>query len=163
MTRCFVLMGVMGSGKTSVGEALAAVAKITFVDGDSLHPPANIEKMSTGIPLTDDDRAPWLVDVGRCLARTEGRVAIGCSALKRAYRDIIRAEAQEAVRFLHLHTTRDVLAERVTGRGGHFMPPALLDSQLATLEPLASDEDGVVIDIDASLDAVIEAVVAAVG
>ena len=156
--RCYVLMGVMGSGKTSIGRALAQRIAITFIDGDSLHPPSNIEKMSSGVPLTDADRAPWLADVGRTLHDTEGPVAIGCSSLKKSYRDIIRNAAKEPVRFLHLHTTKEILTERTQGRDGHFMPPALLESQLATLELLDPDEDGQVIDINQPLNSVVDAV-----
>lgn len=156
--RCYVLMGVMGSGKTSIGQAMAEQAPtMTFIDGDSLHPAHNIEKMSRGEPLTDADRAPWLSDVGRTLATTPSFAVIGCSALKRGYRDIIRLAAAEPVRFLHLHTTKEVLAKRVGSRDGHFMPPALLESQLATLEPLQPDEDGRVIDIDRPLGDVVTA------
>ena len=154
--RCYVLMGVSGCGKTSVGEALAEKADLSFIDGDELHPPASIEKMANGIPLDDDNRAPWLADVGRALAKTEGPVVIGCSALKRIYRDWIREHAAEPVGFIHLHASKAVLEKRVTERTGHFMPPALLDSQFATLEHLDADEDGRVIDIDRPFPAVLE-------
>ena len=153
--RCYVLMGVSGCGKTSVGTALARVCGMTFIDGDELHPQSNIDKMASGQPLDDADRAPWLRQVGQALARAEGPVAIGCSALKRIYRDWIRAEAGEPVRFLHLDAPKDVLARRVAERKGHFMPPALLDSQFAALERLGPDELGVEIDISQSFDAVV--------
>lgn len=153
--RCFVLMGVSGCGKTSVGEALASQGGINFFDGDDLHPAENIAKMSLGEPLDDADRAPWLAKVGRRLAQSEGRVVIGCSALKRSYRDIIRHNAGEPVAFLHLSAPRSVLAERVADRPGHFMPSSLLDSQFATLEPLHDDEQGAVIDIDQPLAGVV--------
>ena len=142
----FVIMGVSGCGKTSVGHALAKSLGLTFIDGDDLHPQSNIEKMASGVPLTDADRAPCLAAVGQALAAAPPPAAIGCSSLKRAYRDILRAEAG-AITFLHLHTAREVLAKRMAEREGHFMPAALLDSQLATLEPLEADEAGVVIDI----------------
>ena len=154
--RCYVIMGVAGCGKTSVGEALAQRGLVTFVDGDALHTPENIEKMSSGIPLNDDDREPWLQDVGRNLKATDGPVAIGCSALKRSYRDIIRDSAGEPVFFLHLNATQSVVAGRMAARAGHFMPPALLDSQYATLEALRTDEDGQGIDISQEFDAVVE-------
>jgi len=154
--RCYVLMGVSGCGKTSVGQRLAQRGDVTFIDGDALHPPANIEKMANGIPLDDDDRAPWLADVGRALNLTEGPVVIGCSALKRMYRDWIRDHAAEPVAFVHLHAPKAVLAKRVSERAGHFMPPSLLDSQFATLEPLGADEEGCVVDIGRPLSAVVD-------
>lgn len=145
--RCYVLMGVSGCGKSSVGVALAVMCGMTFVDGDDLHPQSNIEKMSRGEPLTDTDRASWLADVGRPLAKGSKPVVIGCSALKKNYRNIIRSEVPEPVHFLHLDAPQDVLARRVAGRGGHFMPTTLLDSQFATLERLENDEWGGQIDI----------------
>ena len=148
-------MGVSGCGKTSVGQALAERGQITFLDGDDLHPAENIAKMSRGAPLNDADRAPWLAEVGRKLAGHEGRVVIGCSALKRSYRDIIRLHAGAPVTFLHLAAPRAVLAKRVANRPGHFMPAALLDSQFAALEQLHADEAGVVISIDQPLACVV--------
>ena len=145
--RCYVLMGVSGCGKSSVGTALSVVCGMDFIDGDDLHPRENIEKMASGLPLDDNDRAPWLTRVGQTLADTEGPVVIGCSALKKKYRDRIRRQVPEPVRFMHLDAPKDVLARRVSGRAGHFMPPALLDSQFADLEPLGPDELGAEIDI----------------
>ena len=150
MTRVqLVVMGVSGSGKSTVGEALAVELGVPFIDGDALHPAANIAKMAAGIPLTDEDRIPWLYSVGRALAETgaEG-VVVACSALKRAYRDLIRSEAPEAV-FAELDGTHDLLAARMAARPGHFMPVSLLDSQLATLQPLQTDEAGMRIDVGA--------------
>ncbi len=152
----FVVMGVSGCGKTSVGQALAARCGLTFIDGDDLHPPANIAKMSAGQPLDDADRAPWLADVGKALSRQD-KVVIGCSALKVAYRDTIRQFAAHAVHFLHLAAPQSVLAARVNVRADHFMPPALLDSQYAALEPLGHAENGRTIDIDQPFDAVVAA------
>ena len=149
-------MGVAGCGKSTVGAALAARNGAQYLDGDDLHPPANIAKMSAGQPLTDTDRAPWLDFVGRALADTSGTVIIGCSALKRAYRDRIRAAAAEPVAFLHLAGTRAVIEARMHLREGHFMPVSLLYSQFATLEPLQPDEDGLAVDIDQPLDAVVQ-------
>lgn len=154
--RCYVLMGVSGCGKTSVGLALAKPGDITFVDGDALHPPANIAKMASGTPLNDVDRAPWLADVGRTLAETDGPVAIGCSALKKKYRDWIRDAVGEPVGFIHLDAPKDVLEQRVNDRDGHFMPAGLLDSQLAALEPLDADELGSKVDISKPLPDVIQ-------
>lgn len=143
-----VVMGVSGSGKTTTGELLAARLGLTYMDGDALHPQANIDKMSAGIPLTDDDRWPWLAHVGALLAEFPGGAVVGCSALKRSYRDLIRSYAPDVV-FVHAHGTPELLASRMGHREGHFMPTSLLNSQLATLEPLEEDENGVVIDIDA--------------
>jgi carbohydrate kinase (thermoresistant glucokinase family) len=148
-------MGVAGCGKSSVGEALAERCGIEFVDGDTLHPKSNIEKMSSGTPLDDGDRAPWLSRVGRTLAEAKGPIVIGCSALKVKYRDLIRREVSEPVMFLHLDAPQPVLARRMASRTGHFMPPALLDSQFAALEPLGPQEAGAVIDIDAPLEQVV--------
>ena len=147
-----VVMGVSGSGKTTVGERLAAQLGVPFVDGDALHPPANVAKMASGVPLTDDDRAPWLRIVGQAVAGTtpEG-VVVACSALKRSYRDLIRAEAPGTL-FAELDGTRELLAARMSARPGHFMPVSLLDSQLATLEPLQQDEDGLRLDVGGSPD-----------
>ena len=154
----FVVMGVSGCGKTSVGQGLSAELGadfgLVFIDGDDLHPAANIAKMSRGEPLNDADRAPWLRDVGQHLARHKSPVVISCSALKRSYRDIIRATAPQTA-FLHLAAPKPVLAARVAQRKDHFMPPDLLDSQYAALEPLGPDESGTMISIDQPLEAVI--------
>lgn len=141
---CIIVMGVSGCGKSRIGEALAKTLGLRFFDGDSLHPPANIAKMSRGEALNDTDRAPWLDTVGAALGTRADVIA--CSALKRAYRDRIRAQAPDTV-FVHLAGDRAVLAARVASRPGHFMPPALLDSQLTTLEPLQPDEAGIVVDL----------------
>lgn len=142
-----VVMGVSGSGKSTIGALIANKLAVPFVDADSLHPTSNIEKMAAGQPLTDDDRWPWLAKVGQVLAGAgDDGLVVACSALKRKYRDAILAEAPRAL-FVHLSGSKEVLASRVEGRSGHFMPTTLLDSQLATLEPLASDEPGVVVDI----------------
>lgn len=150
----FVVMGVSGCGKSTVGQAAADACTAMFFDGDDLHPPANIDKMSRGIPLNDADRAPWLVRVGEALAAEPGAVAIGCSALKHDYRDLIR-DAAGTVHFIHLHAPKEVLERRVNARKGHFMPPALLDSQFADLEPLGAEEDGIVINIDQPFEGVV--------
>ncbi|MGX9356781.1 gluconokinase [Roseobacteraceae bacterium S113] len=153
--RCYVLMGVSGCGKSSVGGMLAAFCGMQFIDGDDLHPQANVDKMARGTPLDDRDRAPWLARVGQTLARVNGPVVLGCSSLKRRYRDWIRSEVPEPVRFMHLDAPRDVLAARVAKRSGHFMPAALLDSQFATLERLRADELGTEIDIDCTFSDVV--------
>ena len=153
----YVVMGVSGCGKSTVGAAFARAIDAQFVDGDDLHPPENVAKMASGQPLTDADRWPWLDRVGAALT---GDVVIGCSALKRAYRDRIRAVAGP-VRFLHLAGSREVIAARMAARPGHFMPLGLLDSQFAALEPLAPDEDGVTVDIDQPFEAIVTELLAA--
>ena len=152
----YVVMGVSGCGKSTVGAAFAAAIGGRFIDGDDLHPPENVAKMSAGVPLTDADRWPWLTLVGATLT---GDVVVGCSALKRAYRDRIRAVAGP-VRFLHLAGSKAVIAARMAARPGHFMPLGLLDSQFAALEPPGPDEDAVTVDIDQSLDAIVAALLA---
>ena len=151
-----VVMGVSGSGKSTVGAALAQRLGIPFADADDFHPPANIAKMTAGEPLDDADRRPWLEAIGDWLAdhATDGGV-VSCSALKVAYRDQLRTHAPRA-RFVHLAGSREVIARRQASRPGHFMPASLLDSQFATLEPLAPHEDGVVIDVEQSVDAIVQ-------
>ncbi|HEY4152825.1 MAG TPA: gluconokinase, partial [Pseudolysinimonas sp.] len=136
-TRPIVVMGVSGSGKTTVGAALADALGVRFVDGDALHPAANVAKMAAGIPLEDADRAPWLDAIGAVLA--SGPVVVACSALKRTYRDRLRAAAP-MLELVFLDGSRELLASRMTARPGHFMPASLLDSQLATLERPTPDE-----------------------
>ena len=140
-----VVMGVSAVGKTTVGIALARLLRAEFVDADDLHPAANIAKMATGIPLTDDDRLPWLALVGRALR--PGSVT-ACSALKRSYRDLLRAEAPTAL-FVHLEADPAWIAARAAERPAHFMPPSLLRSQLDALEPLGPDEAGTTVVVDA--------------
>lgn len=143
-----VVMGATAVGKTTVGELLAERCAVEYADADAFHPQANIDKMSGGVPLTDDDRWPWLEAIGRWLAeRTSTGGVVSCSALKRAYRDVLVRSAP-TMRFLHLHGDEDVIRQRIANRKGHFMPPSLVDSQLETLEVLAPDEPGVVIDLE---------------
>ncbi|WP_408898317.1 gluconokinase [Nocardioides sp. R1-1] len=150
-----VVMGVSGSGKSTVGAALAQRLGVPFADADDFHPPANIAKMTAGVALDDDDRIPWLEAIGRWLAEHDGQGGvISCSALKVTYRDRLRAHAPRAA-FVHLHGTREVIARRQASRPGHFMPASLLDSQFATLEPLGPQEAGMVIDVDQSVDAIV--------
>jgi gluconokinase len=156
MTLRVVIMGVAGCGKSSVGEALAQRLQIPYRDGDDLHTPEAVEKMRQGIPLTDDDRWPWLDRVARILA-TEAPILIGCSALKRAYRDRIRAGVGGPVTFVHLSGSRDLIAARMAARTGHYMPTSLLDSQFAALEPPGPDE-AITVDIDRPLDAITDAI-----
>jgi len=146
-------MGVCGAGKTTVGSQLAARSGGMFIDADDLHPPANREKMRSGSPLSDADRAPWLLRVAAALAAGGANgapVFIACSALKRAYRRQLAAAAPAGaapVVFVHLHGPRAELAARLLARAGHYMPASLLDSQLALCEPLAGDEVGFAVDI----------------
>ncbi|GAC1595413.1 MAG: glycoside hydrolase family 3 N-terminal domain-containing protein [Pseudarthrobacter sp.] len=150
-----IVMGVSGCGKTTIGDLVARELGVPFLDGDSLHPVENVAKMAAGIPLTDEDRWPWLATVGSKLADSgSDGLVLACSSLRRSYRDAIRAKAPDTV-FLHLHGSKEVLKARTEGRSGHFMPPALLDSQLATLEPLEADEVGFVVDIAAPVDDVV--------
>lgn len=142
-----VLMGVSGCGKSTVGPVVAAALGVPYLDADALHPAVNVEKMSKGIALADADRIPWLTDVAEHLAAGDAGAVVGCSALKRRYRDIIRERVPE-VKFAHLHGSEEVLRGRVSSRADHFMPASLLDSQLATLEPLGPDEAGDVFDIE---------------
>ncbi len=130
-----VVMGVSGSGKSTVGLAVAEHVRLPFIDGDSLHPRSNIDKMSAGLPLTDDDRWPWLARIGMALHDAEGGLVISCSALRKAYRDDLRAKTGAPLAFLFLDGTREVLMPRMGLRQGHFMKASMLDSQLATLEP----------------------------
>ncbi|MEM6594913.1 MAG: gluconokinase [Pseudomonadota bacterium] len=148
-------MGVSGCGKSKIGTALSVLCGMDFIDGDDLHPKRNIDKMASGVPLEDADRRPWLASVGQVLAKAEGPIVVGCSALKRCYRDWIRREVPEPVRFLHLDAPKSVLAKRVAGRSGHFMPSKLLDSQFAALERLGASEWGAEIDIIKPYEAVV--------
>jgi carbohydrate kinase (thermoresistant glucokinase family) len=141
------VMGVSAAGKSTVGAALAAVLGAPFEDADDLHPAQNRGKMAAGIPLVDEDRWPWLDAVGeRFREQRSTGLVLACSALRRTYRDRIRRHEADVV-FVHLHGTRDLLAARAASRTGHFMPAALLASQLETLEPLESDERGLTADV----------------
>jgi gluconokinase len=155
MGQLLVVMGVSGSGKSTVGAALAQRLRVPFADADDFHPEANIAKMSAGIALDDHDRRPWLDAIGEWLAAHPDGGVMSCSALKRSYRDRLRHHAS-SVAFLHLAGTPEVLARRMAGRPGHFMPASLLHSQLATLEPLEPDEHGDTLDIDQSVDDLVQ-------
>ncbi len=134
-----VVMGVSGSGKSTVGAALAQRLRVPFIDADTLHPAANIAKMAAGEPLDDDDRYPWLERVGEWLAAQRDGAVVSCSALKRKYRDQLRAHCP-GVEFVHLSGSAELIGGRLATRTDHFMPAALLRSQLDTLEPLGPDE-----------------------
>jgi carbohydrate kinase (thermoresistant glucokinase family) len=143
-----VVMGVAGSGKSTVGRLLARRLGAEFLEGDDLHPPRNIERMAAGIALTDADRRDWLLEIAQQLADARaGRHAlvVSCSALKRGYRDMLRT-ADSGLAFVHLHGDPALLAGRLAARADHFMPGSLLDSQLRTLEPLGPDERALTLD-----------------
>lgn len=144
-----VVMGVSGCGKSTVGRLLADALQVHYVEGDELHPPENVARMAAGIPLTDADRHGWLQAVagqlGNATAEARG-VVVGCSALKRSYRDLLRTAAPD-LRFVHLHGDPALLRERLAARRGHYMPPALLQSQLDTLQPPTPDEPALSLDI----------------
>lgn len=155
MTSLVVVMGVTGSGKSTVGMALAERLGVSFADADDFHSPANVAKMRAGTPLNDDDRRPWLLAIGAWLREHEGTGAVvTCSALKRRYRDTLR-EAAPAITFLHLHGDKDTVRQRVGARPGHFMPTSLVDSQFADLEPLGDDERGTVVDLSLPVDVIV--------
>jgi gluconokinase len=161
--RAIVVMGVSGSGKTTVAERLAGLLGWIFVEGDKLHPEANVEKMRAGVPLTDADRWPWLDRIGEDLqdwARHSRSGVLTCSALKRAYRDRIRA-ARPDVRFVYLQGSAALIGARIAARHHEYMPASLLTSQFAALEEPTPDEGAVTIEASDSLDAAIAEIVAA--
>lgn len=156
-----VIMGVAGSGKSTVAEALRDRLGWPLAEGDDLHPESNVAKMASGIPLTDEDRWPWLRKIAEWMSAEESAGAstiVTCSALKRAYRDRLR-EAPGRVVFVHLAGSEQVLAGRLSARKGHFMPPSLLPSQLDTLEKLGADEDGLTLPITQSVDEIVDEIV----
>lgn len=151
-----VVMGVSGSGKSTVGTALAQRLRVPFIDADTLHPRANIAKMAAGEPLDDDDRFPWLDRVGEWLAAHRRGGVVSCSALKRKYRDQLRGHCPR-VEFLHLAGSPALISGRLAARTGHFMPAALVHSQFKALEPLGADESGATVDAARDVDAIIDA------
>ncbi|WP_337266160.1 gluconokinase [Oryzifoliimicrobium ureilyticus] len=149
-----IVMGVSGSGKTSIGEEIARRLNMAFLEGDSLHPAANIEKMSKGIPLDDEDRMPWLDKIGEQMKSSLNRgesLIVSCSALKRIYRERLRAAAGGKLSFVYLDGSKALLTDRMKHRTGHFMPVSLLESQLNTLEVPTGEPGVVTVDIDASV------------
>lgn len=153
-----VVMGVSGSGKSTVGGMIAGAMGWDLQEGDDLHPQANIEKMAAGHPLCDDDRWPWLDKIARWITeRTDAGEPgiVTCSALKRSYRDVLRGDN---VVFVHLAGSRDQIGQRLTARLDHYMPPSLLDSQISTLEPLDPDEQAIIVDVGGSPAAIVEEV-----
>lgn len=157
-TGLYVIMGVCGSGKSTIGAQLARALDIAFVEGDDLHPPENVKRMAAGIPLTDEDRHGWLIAIAarlRDAKRATLGLVISCSALKRSYRDLLRSVGAADVRFVYLQGIRALLAQRMARRRGHFMPTALLESQLAILEEPTPDERAWVCDIRATPDTIV--------
>ncbi|WP_064706184.1 gluconokinase [Rhizobium bangladeshense] len=152
-----IVMGVSGCGKSSIGEKLAEALHLPFVEGDALHPASNVEKMSKGIPLTDEDRMPWLDLIGKrmqaSLENGEG-IIVSCSALKRIYRDRLRAAAGANLFFVYLEGSKALLTKRMGERKGHFMPVSLLESQLATLEVPTGEPGVVTVDIDDTVEGI---------
>jgi gluconokinase len=157
-----IVMGVSGSGKSTIAAALAARLQWTFEDGDRFHPASNVEKMRAGHPLSDEDRWPWLEaiadEIGR-VCKAGGHVVIACSALKHAYRDVL-LRGRDDVRFVFLNGDQALIAERLARRKGHFMPPGLLDSQFKTLEPPEADERPITVSIDAPVETIIIDIIA---
>jgi len=160
-----VVMGVAGSGKTTVAKGIAVSMNWLFAEGDAFHPEANVEKMHSGVPLTDEDRWPWLRLIGDWMSEQEDAgvsAVVTCSALRRVYRDLLR-EDRPAVRFCHVTSPESTIADRLDHREGHYMPPSLLPSQLATLEPLEDDEPGVTVSGAGSETEVLDRVLHALG
>ncbi len=165
MPCALIVMGVSGSGKSTIGEKLAERLAWRFEDGDRFHPPGNVAKMSAGQPLTDEDRRPWLQAIADEIDRvckTGERAVIACSALKRAYREIL-VHGRDDVRIVYLDGARDLIASRLAARKGHFMPPGLLASQFKTLEPPAANENPVTVSIDAGVEAIVDDIVRQLG
>jgi gluconokinase len=157
-----IVMGVSGSGKSTIAGKLAERLRWTCEDGDRFHPKSNVEKMSAGHPLTDEDRAPWLEAIAGEIdrvCRNGEHAIIACSALKRTYRDIL-VHGRSDVRIIYLEGSRDLIAKRLASRKGHFMPLALLESQFNTLEPPGFDEDPIVADIAPSIEAIVDQILA---
>ncbi len=157
-----IVMGVSGSGKSTIASGLAERLGWRFEDGDRFHPPGNVAKMSAGHPLTDEDRRPWLQaiadEIGR-VCRAGGHLVVACSALKRAYRDVLATDRGD-VRFVFLDGSQALIADRLARRKGHFMPPGLLDSQFKTLEPPQADEQAITVPIDAPVETIVDNIIA---
>jgi gluconokinase len=155
-----VVMGVSGSGKTTIARSLAAAKHWAVLEGDSFHPPANVEKMKAGTPLTDEDRWPWLRAIAAAIdeyrARGENAV-VACSALRRAYRDILIGDRPD-VRLVYLKGSKELIAERMKARKGHFMPASLLDSQFQALEEPGPDENPIIVEIGGTPDEIVQAI-----
>lgn len=159
VARILVVMGVSSSGKSTIGEALASRLGLPFLDADAWHPQANVEKMRAGVPLTDEDRWPWLQRYAQALtqAAKPSRGVVGaCSALRRAYRDYLVECAAEPIRFIYLQGDRALIGERIATRQHHYMPASLLDSQFETLEIPQADENALVVSIDAPVEQIVD-------
>jgi gluconokinase len=155
-----VVGGVSGSGKSTVGQLLAEQLGVPFADGDDFHSKANVDKMTAGIALDDEDRRPWLISIGEWLAGHDRGGVVACSALKRAYRDLIRHGCPDAF-IVQLNGDRDLIAQRQAARHGHFMPATLMDSQWATFELLDEDEAGIVLDVGPAVEKLVDQIVEA--
>jgi gluconokinase len=156
-----VVMGVSGSGKSTIANRLAGRLGWRYEDGDQFHPPANVAKMSAGQPLTDEDRWPWLQAIADEIDRvcaSGARAVVACSALKRAYRDVL-VHDRDDVRIVFLDGTQDLIAARLAARKGHFMPPGLLTSQFGTLERPGTNEQPIIVSIDAPIEAIVDDIV----
>jgi len=165
MPCALIVMGVSGSGKSTIGEKLAARLSLGYEDGDRFHPAGNVAKMSAGHPLTDEDRWPWLQAIANeidRLCQTGQHAVIACSALKRAYRDVL-VHGRSDVRIVFLEGTQQLIADRLGRRKGHFMPPGLLTSQFKTLEPPGDDENPVTASIDGPVDGIVDDIVRQLG
>ncbi|HEU4568170.1 MAG TPA: gluconokinase [Marmoricola sp.] len=160
MAHRIVVGGVSGSGKSTVGRRLAERLDVPFADGDDFHSKANVDKMTAGNALDDDDRRPWLLSIGEWLAAHDHGGVVACSALKRSYRDLIRHTCPDVFQ-VQLTGDRDLIARRQAARHGHFMPTSLMDSQWATFEPLDDDEAGVLIDVGPAVDKLVDQIVEA--
>jgi len=161
--RIAVIMGVSGSGKTTIGRALARRLGWLFQEGDALHPPENVAKMKAGHPLDDEDRAPWLAAIAARIDEWRARGDAGvitCSALKRRYREIVIGDRHD-VRLVYLEGSRELIGESVATRQGHFMPAGLLDSQFAALEPPGPEEHAITVPVDAPIDSIVGRIAAA--
>ena len=156
-----VVMGVSAAGKSMIGSGIADRLGVRFVDGDDLHPPTNVAKMTAGEPLTDDDREPWLDAIAALLGEASEGVVVACSALRASYRSRLRARAGRSIRFVHLDVAEAELQRRIAARTDHFMPPSLLADQLATLEWPGDEPDVVVIDAGHRIDEVVAGATAA--
>ena len=156
-----VVMGVSGSGKSTIADHLAARLGWRYEDADKFHPPANVAKMSAGQPLTDEDRWPWLQAIADEIDRLSAagqRAVVACSALKRSYRDIL-VHGRDDIRIVFLNGTQDLIADRLAARKGHFRPPGLLASQFRTLEPPQPDERPITVSIDAPVEAIVDDII----
>jgi carbohydrate kinase (thermoresistant glucokinase family) len=159
-----VVMGVSGAGKTTIAGLLARRLGYVFKDADEFHPPENVRKMQAGTPLSDDDRWPWLRSIAASIeiaAASGQRAVVACSALRRVYRDLLIGDKSGSVRLVYLRGSKDLIAARMTGRRGHFMPPALLDSQFAALEEPHPDEHPIIVSISEEPDQIVDAIISA--